>query len=76
MPSRFQAPFRYPEEYLEQYGDHRDAFAAVMLAAGPLACEAAERQLPPEPANTKARPRSYPQLPARTHARTPARKRT
>ena len=66
MPSRFQAPFRYPEEYLEQYGVHRDAFAAVMLAAGRLACEAAERQLPPEPANTKARPRSYPQLPART----------
>ena len=51
------------EEYLEQYGIHRDAFAAVMLAAGQLACETAEQQLRPESANSKACPRSYPQLP-------------
>ena len=56
------------EEYLEAYGVHRDAFAAVMLAAGQLACETAKRQLPRESAYTKAQPRSYPQLPERRSA--------
>ena len=37
------------EEYLNDYDIDPDAFAAVMLAAGQLACEAAERQLPREP---------------------------
>ena len=66
---RFLARGTTVDEYLEQYGVHRDAFAAVMLAAGRLACEAAERQLPREPANTKARQRPYPQLPAHAHTR-------
>ena len=56
------------EEYLDDYDVHRDAFAAVMLAAGRLACEAAERQLPREPASAPARQRRYPQLPNRASA--------
>ena len=68
----FLAEGKTIDEYLNDFDVRPHAFAAVMLAAGRLACEAAKSQLPPEPASIKARRRSYPQLPAHTHPRQPS----